>query len=148
MHTKVSILLVCCYIWKLKITFVLFCIFSADPKIVKELKKKFKVKQGCASYIKKIEGHYGSFFLFDKRFLVPQYEGSLQALYTMMVNPNGIIKKPGAKDLNVNRGEVLDVIQIGSNKKALCRNQYGKCVFSSLFLSLSLHYQACKRFCA
>lgn len=48
MHTKVSILLVCCYIWKLKITFVLFCIFSADPKIVKELKKKFKVKQGCA----------------------------------------------------------------------------------------------------
>lgn len=58
----------------------------------------------------------------------PQYEGSLKALHTMMVDPNGMIKKPGAKDLTVIRGEVLDVIQLSSNKKALCRNQYGKCM--------------------
>lgn len=69
---------------------------SIDPKVEKELRKKFK------------------------------YEGPLKVLHTMMVNPNSVIKKPGAKDLHVVHGEVLDVIQLTNSKKALCRNQYGK----------------------
>lgn len=66
-------------------------------------------------------------------FVYRQYEGSLKALHTMMVDPNGMIKKPGAKDLSVIRGEVLDIIQLTSTKKALCRNQYGKCMSFLIF---------------
>ncbi|XP_026179571.1 FYN-binding protein 1 isoform X2 [Mastacembelus armatus] len=69
---------------------------SIDPKIEKELKKKFK------------------------------YEGPLKVLHTMMVDPNGTIKKPSGKDLHVCQGEILDVIQLTNNKKALCRNRFGK----------------------
>ena len=59
--------------------------------------------------------------------LVSQYDGPLSVLHTMMVDPNSIIKKPGGKDLSVTHGEVLDVIQLTSSKKALCRNRFGKC---------------------
>uniref|UniRef100_A0A667XFW1 Helically-extended SH3 domain-containing protein n=1 Tax=Myripristis murdjan TaxID=586833 RepID=A0A667XFW1_9TELE len=60
-----------------------------------------------------------------------KFEGPLRVLHTMMVDPNGVIKKPGGKDLAVTQGEILDVIQLTSSKKALCRNQYGKCRFQS-----------------
>ncbi|KAK5869732.1 hypothetical protein PBY51_024430 [Eleginops maclovinus] len=69
---------------------------SIDPKLEKELRKKFK------------------------------YEGPTRVLHTMMVNPNGTIKKPGAKDLHVSQGEVVDVIQLTNSKKALCCNRFGK----------------------
>lgn len=81
---------------------------SEDPKTVKELKKKFK------------------------------YEGSLKAMHSMMVDPNGVIKKPGAKDLSVIHGEILDIIQLSSPKKALCRNQYGKYGYVSRSLLLPM----------
>lgn len=68
---------------------------NTDPKIEKELRKKFK------------------------------FEGPLKVLHTMMVDPNAAIKRPGAKDLNVAPGDVLDIIQLHS-KKALCRNKFGK----------------------
>uniref|UniRef100_A0A3B4ZCI3 Helically-extended SH3 domain-containing protein n=1 Tax=Stegastes partitus TaxID=144197 RepID=A0A3B4ZCI3_9TELE len=79
---------------------MLFFFPSIDPKVEKELRKKFKL------------------------------EGPLKVLHTMMVDPNSVIKKPGAKDLQVIRGEVLDVIQLTNSKKALCRNQYGKCTYT------------------
>ncbi|XP_067368402.1 FYN-binding protein 1 isoform X1 [Channa argus] len=69
---------------------------SIDPKMEKELRKKFK------------------------------YEGPLRVLHTMMVDPNSIIKKPGGKELLVSQGEILDVIQLTNSKKALCRNRFGK----------------------
>ncbi|KAG7230659.1 hypothetical protein INR49_025376 [Caranx melampygus] len=69
---------------------------SMDPKMEKELRKKFK------------------------------FEGPPKVLHTMMVDPNCIIKKPGAKDLVVTQGEVLDIVQLTSSKKALCRNKFGK----------------------
>ncbi|KAM7388013.1 hypothetical protein PAMP_024217 [Pampus punctatissimus] len=81
---------------------------SIDPKVEKELKKKFK------------------------------YEGPLRVLHTMMVNPNSIIKKPGGKDLSVIQGEVLDVIQLTSSKKALCRNQFGRYGYVSRSLLLPM----------
>ncbi|XP_070817439.1 FYN-binding protein 1 [Chaetodon trifascialis] len=81
---------------------------SIDPKIEKELKKKFK------------------------------YEGPLGVLHTMMVNPNSIIKKPGGKDLHVTAGEVLDVIQLTNSKKALCRNRFGKYGYVSRSLLLQM----------
>uniref|UniRef100_A0A3P8S4K3 Helically-extended SH3 domain-containing protein n=1 Tax=Amphiprion percula TaxID=161767 RepID=A0A3P8S4K3_AMPPE len=62
-----------------------------------------------------------------------QYEGSLRVLHTMMVDPNSVIKKPGAKDLHVVHGEILDVIQLTNSKKALCRNQYGKCTEGDIY---------------
>ncbi|XP_028301329.1 FYN-binding protein 1 isoform X2 [Gouania willdenowi] len=67
-----------------------------DPKSEKELKKNFK------------------------------YEGPIKVLETAMVNPNGIIKKMGGKDLHVAQGDVVDVIQLTNDKKALCRNNVGK----------------------
>ncbi|KAM3876263.1 uncharacterized protein ACN63O_024300 [Diretmus argenteus] len=81
---------------------------SVDPKLEKELKKKFR------------------------------FEGPLRILHTMMVNPNGVIKKPGGKDLAVAQGEVLDVIQFTDNKKALCRNQFGKFGWVSRSLLLQM----------
>lgn len=69
---------------------------SIDPRVAKELKKKFK------------------------------YEGPLTAMHMMMVNPNGTIKKPGGKDLHITPGEILDVIELTNSKKALCRNSLGK----------------------
>uniref|UniRef100_A0A3Q0R2U1 Helically-extended SH3 domain-containing protein n=1 Tax=Amphilophus citrinellus TaxID=61819 RepID=A0A3Q0R2U1_AMPCI len=62
-----------------------------------------------------------------------QYDGPIKVLHTMMVNPNSIIKKPGAKDLPVTQGELLDVIQLTNNKKALCRNRYGKCTEQDIY---------------
>lgn len=81
---------------------------SIDPKVVKELRKKFK------------------------------YDGPLNVLHTMMVDPNSVIKKPGAKDLPVTQGEVLDVIQLTNSKKALCRNQFGKYGYVSRSLLLTM----------
>uniref|UniRef100_A0A3B4B6K3 Helically-extended SH3 domain-containing protein n=1 Tax=Periophthalmus magnuspinnatus TaxID=409849 RepID=A0A3B4B6K3_9GOBI len=57
-----------------------------DPKIEKELKKKFK------------------------------FEGPLKVLQTMMVDPNALLKKPGPKHLSVSPGDVLDVLQLHSKK--------------------------------
>ncbi|XP_039983593.1 FYN-binding protein 1 isoform X2 [Xiphias gladius] len=79
-----------------------------DPKVEKELRKKFK------------------------------YEGPLRVLHTMMVDPNSIIKKPGGKDLHVSQGEVVDIIQLTSSKKALCRNRFGKYGYVSRSLLLPL----------
>ncbi|KAJ0032700.1 hypothetical protein NQD34_002781 [Periophthalmus magnuspinnatus] len=59
---------------------------SIDPKIEKELKKKFK------------------------------FEGPLKVLQTMMVDPNALLKKPGPKHLSVSPGDVLDVLQLHSKK--------------------------------
>eukprot|EP00064_Thunnus_orientalis_P010641 superscaffoldBa00001462_g10667 len=81
---------------------------SIDPKVEKELRKKFK------------------------------YDGPLSVLHTMMVDPNSIIKKPGGKDLSVTHGEVLDVIQLTSSKKALCRNRFGKYGYVSRSLLLPM----------
>ncbi|XP_035509501.1 FYN-binding protein 1 [Morone saxatilis] len=81
---------------------------SIDPKVMKDLKKKFK------------------------------YEGPLRVLHTMMVDPNSIIKKPGGKDLHVTQGEILDVIELTNSKKALCRNQFGKFGYVSRSLLLSM----------
>ncbi|CAI5685048.1 FYN-binding protein 1 isoform X1 [Oreochromis niloticus] len=81
---------------------------SIDPKVEKDLKKKFK------------------------------YDGPLRVLHTMLVDPNSIIKKPGAKDLPVTQGEVVDVIQLTNSKKALCRNKFGKFGYVSRSLLLPM----------
>ncbi|KAM4629030.1 uncharacterized protein ACJ7VT_001421 [Polymixia lowei] len=82
--------------------------FRLDPKMEKELRKKFK------------------------------YEGSFDTLHVMMVDPNGVIKKPAAKHLAVAQGEILHVIQLTNNKKALCRNQFGKYGYVSRTLLLPM----------
>ncbi|XP_029004799.1 FYN-binding protein 1 [Betta splendens] len=81
---------------------------SIDPKAEKELRKKFK------------------------------YDGPLRVLHTMMVDPNGIIKKPGGKDLLISQGEILDIIEFTNNKKALCRNRFGKYGYVSRSILLPL----------
>ncbi|XP_040039658.2 uncharacterized protein LOC120823596 isoform X3 [Gasterosteus aculeatus] len=81
---------------------------SIEPKVEKELRKRFK------------------------------YEGPLRVLHTMMVDPNGIIKKPGGKDLHVTQGEIVDIIQLTNSKKALCCNQFGKYGFVSRSLLLTM----------
>lgn len=82
---------------------------SVNPKLDKELRKKFK------------------------------FEGPTNVVCTMMVDPSGVIKKPGSKDLPVMPGEVLEVIQLTDSKKALCRNrQLGKYGYVSRHLLLSM----------
>ncbi|XP_077440592.1 FYN-binding protein 1 isoform X1 [Vanacampus margaritifer] len=66
---------------------------SIDATVEKELRKKFK------------------------------YEGPLRVLQTVMMDPNGVMKKPGGKDLRVSQGDVLDVIQLTNSKKVLCHNR-------------------------
>ncbi|KAJ8374728.1 hypothetical protein SKAU_G00053080 [Synaphobranchus kaupii] len=60
---------------------------------------------------------------FRKKF---KFDGPITVLCNMMVDPNGSIKRGGGKDLSLNRGEILDVIQFMNDKKALCRNEQGK----------------------
>ncbi|XP_056460164.1 FYN-binding protein 1 [Gadus chalcogrammus] len=69
---------------------------SFDPIVVQELKKKFK------------------------------FVGPVQVLHTMMVDPNGQIKRPKEKELAIAQGEILDVLQFTNRKMALCRNHIGK----------------------
>ncbi|XP_024909892.1 FYN-binding protein 1 isoform X2 [Cynoglossus semilaevis] len=68
--------------------------FSVDPKIEKAFRKKFK------------------------------YDGPIRVLQRLMVDPKGVIKKSGGKDLPVCQGEVLDAIQFTNSKKVLCRNRW------------------------
>ncbi|XP_077058794.1 uncharacterized protein LOC143711297 isoform X1 [Siphateles boraxobius] len=60
---------------------------------------------------------------FRKKF---KFEGPIQVLYSMMVDPNASLKKFGNKELPVIRGEILEVIQETSKKRVLCRNKEGK----------------------
>ncbi|XP_035271967.1 FYN-binding protein 1 isoform X2 [Anguilla anguilla] len=60
---------------------------------------------------------------FRKKF---KFEGPITVICHMMVDPNNSVKKGGGKDLSLNRGEILEVIQFINDKKALCRNQQGK----------------------
>ncbi|XP_014072360.2 FYN-binding protein 1 isoform X2 [Salmo salar] len=60
---------------------------------------------------------------FRKKF---KFEGPILVLHSMMVDPNASIKKTGGTDLAVVQGEILEVIQVTSDKKALCRNKQGK----------------------
>ncbi|TSM94631.1 Peroxisomal membrane protein 11C [Bagarius yarrelli] len=60
---------------------------------------------------------------FRKRF---KFEGPIQVLCCMMVDPNANIKKGSGKDLTVAKGEILEVIQQTNKKKVLCRNNQGK----------------------
>ncbi|MGH0131048.1 UNVERIFIED_CONTAM: hypothetical protein FKN15_052738 [Acipenser sinensis] len=63
---------------------------------------------------------------FRKKF---KYEGPIEVQYQMMVDPNANIKKTGGKDLPLIRGEILDVIKMVNDKKAICRNKQGKCMY-------------------
>ncbi|XP_043946632.1 FYN-binding protein 1-like isoform X3 [Protopterus annectens] len=60
---------------------------------------------------------------FRKKF---KFEGEIKVLSKMMVDPNANTKKGGGKDLQLARGEILDVIQFTSSEKYLCRNTSGK----------------------
>ncbi|XP_056133210.1 FYN-binding protein 1 [Lampris incognitus] len=81
---------------------------SLDRKTEKELRKKFK------------------------------FDGPLRVLHTMMVDPNCSIKRPGGKHLAVVQGEILDVVHLVSENKALCRNQFGKYGYVSRSLLLQM----------
>ncbi|XP_015826283.3 FYN-binding protein 1 [Nothobranchius furzeri] len=80
---------------------------NIDPKVEKELKKKFK------------------------------FEGPVKVLHTMMVDPNGVIKKLGSKDLQVTQGEIVEVIEQTNKKKYLCRS-FGNYGYVSTTLLLHL----------
>ncbi|XP_069042180.1 FYN-binding protein 1 isoform X1 [Lepisosteus oculatus] len=77
--------------------------FSLDPKKSKKQEKEEKE--------------------FRKKF---KFEGPIEVICQMMVNPNASLKKGGGKDLTLVCGEILDVIQLVNDKKALCRNSQGK----------------------
>ncbi|XP_057697800.1 FYN-binding protein 1 [Corythoichthys intestinalis] len=52
-----------------------------------------------------------------------KYEGPVMVLHTVMMDPNGVMKKLGGKDLHASQGDVLDVIQLTDSKKVLCYNR-------------------------
>ncbi|XP_053906163.1 LOW QUALITY PROTEIN: PML-RARA-regulated adapter molecule 1 [Cuculus canorus] len=56
---------------------------------------------------------------FQKKF---KFEGSIQVLTQMMVDPRATEKRGGGKNLPLRRGEILDVIQFTSQEQILCRN--------------------------
>ncbi|KAM4807812.1 FYN-binding protein 1-like [Rhinophrynus dorsalis] len=60
---------------------------------------------------------------FRKKF---QFNGEIKVISRTMVDPNAVIQKAGDKDLSYIRGEILDVIQLTSAEKILCRNCEGK----------------------
>ncbi|XP_062365986.1 PML-RARA-regulated adapter molecule 1 isoform X1 [Cinclus cinclus] len=56
---------------------------------------------------------------FQKKF---KFEGSINILTQMMVDPAATEKRGGAKNLSLRRGEILDVIQFTNQEQILCRN--------------------------
>ncbi|XP_030075445.1 PML-RARA-regulated adapter molecule 1 isoform X2 [Microcaecilia unicolor] len=60
---------------------------------------------------------------FRKKF---KFEGEIRIVTRMMVTPSVGVKKGGGKDLPISGGEILDVIQIKSKDKVICRNTQGK----------------------
>ncbi|NXO27503.1 PRAM protein, partial [Cisticola juncidis] len=60
---------------------------------------------------------------FRKKF---KFEGSINVLTQMMVDPATTEKRGGAKNLPLRRGEILDVIQFTNQKQILCRNSQGR----------------------
>ncbi|XP_054661442.1 PML-RARA-regulated adapter molecule 1 isoform X1 [Grus americana] len=56
---------------------------------------------------------------FQKKF---KFEGSINVLTQMMVDPAVTEKKGGGKNLPLRRGEILDVIQFTNQEQILCRN--------------------------
>ncbi|XP_014817636.1 PREDICTED: PML-RARA-regulated adapter molecule 1 isoform X2 [Calidris pugnax] len=56
---------------------------------------------------------------FQKKF---KFEGSINVLTQMMVDPATTEKRGGGKNLPLRRGEILDVIQFTNQEQILCRN--------------------------
>ncbi|XP_030365240.1 PML-RARA-regulated adapter molecule 1 isoform X1 [Strigops habroptila] len=56
---------------------------------------------------------------FQKKF---KFEGSINVLTQMMVDPAVMEKRGGGKNLPLRRGEILDVIQFTNQEQILCRN--------------------------
>ncbi|MGH0154102.1 UNVERIFIED_CONTAM: hypothetical protein FKN15_035807 [Acipenser sinensis] len=88
-----------------------------DKKRQKELKRQQELDKKEMKERQKRESE------FRKKF---KYEGPIEVQYQMMVDPNANIKKTGGKDLPLIRGEILDVIKMVNDKKAICRNKQGK----------------------
>ncbi|NXP75364.1 PRAM protein, partial [Ramphastos sulfuratus] len=61
---------------------------------------------------------------FQKKF---KFEGSINVLTQMMVDPAVVEKRGGGKNLPVRRGEILDVIQFTNEEQLLCRNSQRRC---------------------
>ncbi|XP_025040120.2 PML-RARA-regulated adapter molecule 1 isoform X2 [Pelodiscus sinensis] len=60
---------------------------------------------------------------FRKKF---KFLGEIRALTRMMVDPNVTEKKGAGRNLPLKRGEILDVIQLTSPERILCRNKQWK----------------------
>ena len=58
---------------------------------------------------------------------VLQFEGSINVLTQMMVDPAVTEKRGGGKNLPLRRGEILDVIQFTDQEHILCRNSQRRC---------------------
>ncbi|XP_073399515.1 uncharacterized protein [Dendrobates tinctorius] len=71
------------------------------------------------------------------------FHGEVKVLTRMMVDPNAIIQKPGSKDLEYIRGEILDVIQLTGSDKILCRNYEGKFGYVPRKAVLSIEKNIC-----
>lgn len=56
-----------------------------------------------------------------------QFEGSINVLTQMMVDPATTERRGGAKNLPLRRGEILDVIQFTNEEQILCRNSQRMC---------------------
>lgn len=56
-----------------------------------------------------------------------QFEGSINVLTQMMVDPAAVEKRGGGKNLPLRRGEILDVIQFTNKEQILCRNSQRRC---------------------
>ncbi|XP_055564353.1 PML-RARA-regulated adapter molecule 1 isoform X1 [Falco cherrug] len=56
---------------------------------------------------------------FQKKF---KFEGNINVLTRMMVDPAATEKRGGGKNLPLRRGEILDVIQFTNQEQILCRN--------------------------
>ncbi|XP_031948816.1 PML-RARA-regulated adapter molecule 1 isoform X2 [Corvus moneduloides] len=56
---------------------------------------------------------------FQKKF---KFEGSINVLTQMMVDPAATERRGGGKNLPLRRGEILDVIQFTNQEQILCRN--------------------------
>lgn len=63
-----------------------------------------------------------------------QFEGEIQVLYDVTIDPTLDSKKWGNKDLQLKPGEVIDVIVKATDDKLIVRNRDGKCKLASVVM--------------
>ncbi|XP_074834032.1 PML-RARA-regulated adapter molecule 1 [Carettochelys insculpta] len=92
---------------------------SSSPPTELRKSQTSELRRGRVQNLKQLKKEEQADKEFRRKF---KFAGEIHTLTRMMVDPNAAEKKGGGKNLPLKRGEILDVIQLTSPERILCRN--------------------------